>query len=331
MSLEAKFPSTDEIVGRIETKRRIDGNSAILLPFKEDGSPDYDGLAAHVQRTVAAGLTPAVNMDTGYTNLLTDEERRTVLKVTQEAVGKGNAFIAGAFIEGKQGDPVDLYKAEIDQVRAYGGNPIIFQCSAMKALGEAELVDLYRRIAKGNGPLYAFELGEMFAPFGAIWSDDVARGIMEIPEIVGYKHSSLDRQKEWQRLALKAAIRPEFKILTGNDLAIDMVMYGSDYLLGLSTFAPEAFALRDRLWEQGDSRFYQLNDLLQYLGEFTFRAPTPAYKHSAAQFLHLRGWIATDRTHPKAPTRPESDKAILALISERLHAYVSSVAPAIGT
>ena len=32
-------------------------------------------------------------------------------------------------------------------------------------------------------------------------------------------------------------------VLTGNDLAIDMVMYGSDYLLGLSTFAPEAFAL----------------------------------------------------------------------------------------
>ena len=321
---EAKFPSTDEIVGRIKTRRRIDGNSAILLPFKEDGSPDYDGLAGHVRRTVEAGLTPAVNMDTGYTNLLTDEERRTVLEVTRDAVG-GRPFIAGAFIEGKAGNPVDLYKAEIDRVRSYGGNPIIFQCSAMKALSESELVDLYRRVAKGNGPLYAFELGEMFAPFGSIWSDAVARGIMEIPEIVGYKHSSLDRQKEWQRLSLKAEVRPEFRIFTGNDLAIDMVMYGSDYLLGLSTFDPAAFALRDRLWEEGDSRFYQLNDLLQYLGEFAFRAPTPAYKHSAAQFLHLRGWIKTDRTHPNAPERPESDKAILALISERLDAYVAQV------
>ena len=124
---------------------------------------------------------------------------------------------------------------------------------------------------------------------------------------------------------LKAEVRPEFKIFTGNDLAIDMVMYGSDYLLGLSTFDPAAFALRDRLWEEGDSRFYQLNDLLQYLGEFAFRAPTPAYKHSAAQFLHLRGWIETDRTHPNAPERPESDKEILALISDRLKAYVDWV------
>ena len=35
------------------------------------------------------------------------------------------------------------------------------------------------------------------------------------------------------------SVRPDFLVLTGNDLAIDMVMYGSDYLLGLSTFAPD--------------------------------------------------------------------------------------------
>ncbi len=54
----------------------------------------------------------------------------------------------------------------------------------------------------------------------------------------------------------------------GNDLAIDMVMYGSDYLLGLSTFAPDAFALRDHHWASGDERFFELNDVLQYLGAF---------------------------------------------------------------
>ena len=33
----------------------------------------------------------------------------------------------------------------------------------------------------------------------------------------------------------QAMLRPEFMVLTGNDLAIDMVMYGSDYLLELNT------------------------------------------------------------------------------------------------
>jgi hypothetical protein len=121
-------------------------------------------------------------------------------------------------------------------------------------------------------------------------------------------------------LALRDRLRPEFRIYTGNDLAIDMVFYGSDYLLGLSAFHVEAFALRDRLWAAGDARAVGVNDLLQYLGQLAFRAPVPAYKHSAAQFLHARGLIATDRQHPKSPWRPESDVAILADIRDRLDA-----------
>jgi hypothetical protein len=100
-------------------------------------------------------------------------------------------------------------------------------------------------------------------------------------------------------------------VYTGNDLAIDMVMYGSDYLLGLSTFAPDLFARRDALWAAGDPGFYELNDVLQYLGFFAFRNPVPAYKHSAAMFLKLRGWISHDATHPNSPTRPDSDREVL--------------------
>jgi hypothetical protein len=99
-----------------------------------------------------------------------------------------------------------------------------------------------------------------------------------------------------------------------------MVMYGSDYLLGLSTFAPEAFAQRDRLWADGDPRFFAVNDALQYLGAFAFRPPVPAYKHSAAQFLHMRGAIPSSAAHPASPRRPDSDLSILRQISDRLDA-----------
>ena len=117
-------------------------------------------------------------------------------------------------------------------------------------------------------------------------------------------------------------MRPDFLVLTGNDLAIDMVMYGCDYLLGLSTFAPEAFAGRDRLLGRRATRaFYELNDLLQYLGAFAFRAPVPGYRHDAAHVPRAPrlGRIAT-RTPPGAPRRPDSDRAVLADIAERLEA-----------
>src|SRR5207244_3330363 len=81
--------------------------------------------------------------------------------------------------------------------------------------------------------------------------------------------------------------RPDFRIYTGNDLGIDMIEYGSDYLLGLATFAPEKFAERDRLWAEGDPAYYALSDALQHLGNIAFRDPVQAYKHSTAVFLHL--------------------------------------------
>jgi hypothetical protein len=128
----------------------------------------------------------------------------------------------------------------------------------------------------------------------------------------------LERAPEWDRLRLRDERRAEFMVLTGNDLAIDMVCFGSDYLLGISTFAPDLFAERDRRWAESDPSFHQLNDDLQYLGRFAFRDPVPAYKHSAAQFLRLRGWIDHDVTPRGAPARPAGDVAVLAEIGERL-------------
>ena len=113
-------------------------------------------------------------------------------------------------------------------------------------------------------------------------------------------------------------------MFTGNDLAIDMVMWGSDYLLGLSTFAPDAFALRDRYWRDGDPAFYELNDLLQELGSFAFRAPVPGYRHDAAMFLQARGWIDHDGILAGAVRRPESDRAVLVDLAARVELAVAA-------
>jgi len=298
-------------------KRKIEGISAILLPFHEDGTPDLVGFLTHVDRTYAAGLTPAVNMDTGYANLLILAQRLQILDLIS-ASANGRRFVAGAFVEGQSGDLVSLYTRETDLIQQHGGTPILFQSTALTSLPDDELVEVYRQVAAQCDGLLAFELGEMFAPFGQIYSLELVGELMGIPQIVGIKHSSLKRELEWQRLELRDKLRPDFKIYTGNDLAIDMVMYGSDYLLGLSTFAPDYFAKRDACWLAGDPRFYELNDVLQYLGQFAFRAPTSAYKHSAAQFLKLRGWIESDAPHPGAPKRPESDIEILHSILDQL-------------
>ena len=310
---------TVDPLAMIRPRRKITGISAILLPFTDAGDIDWAGFTAHCVRTAAAGLTPAVNMDTGYGNLLSPEQKVAVLDATRSALGE-KSFVAGAFVSDVSGEPFDIvgYREAVAAVVERGGTPVVVQSHGLTALPDAEIVAAYEAIGRDCDAFIAFELGRMFAPFGKIYGIETFRELMRLKKCVGAKHSSLEREPEWQRLLVRDAERPDFKVFTGNDLAIDMVTYGSDYLLGLSSFAPDLFARRDAYWLVGDPRFYELNDVLQYLGFLAFRDPVPAYKHSAAMFLKMRGWIGCDATHPRSPTRPDSDRELLRGVGRQL-------------
>ncbi len=290
--------------------------SAVLLTYTADGDIDWAALEALIERTIAAGLTPAVNMDTGYVQLLDPATRNRVLDIAQEH----GPFVAGAFVPDNEGDVFnfDAYLTQMQLIAKRGGTPVVFPSYGLNGGSEERLITCLRSLGEEVDEFIGFELGPMFVPYGRIYSLDGYEQLLDIPACVGAKHSSLERSPEWARLELRDRLRPDFRVLTGNDLAIDLVMYGSDYLLGLSTFAPDLFAERDRLWAEGDRRFYELNDMLQYLGFFAFRPPVPAYRHSAAMFHQLRGWAATDGTPTGTPRRDESDRAVLADIAERL-------------
>jgi dihydrodipicolinate synthase/N-acetylneuraminate lyase len=306
-------------IAMLRPRRKIAGISAILLPFTADGDIDWAAFAAHCIRTAEAGLTPAVNMDTGFGNLLSAGQRIAVLDAARSALG-GRPFVAGASVTDEPGTPYsrDSYLRAVQPIVERGGTPVIVQSHGLTALPDESIIHAYEEIGRHCDGFIAFELGTMFAPFGKIYSLDTYRELLGIKSCLGAKHSSLKRELEWQRLMVRDQVRPDFRVYTGNDLAIDMVMYGSDYLLGLSTFAPDLFARRDQLWESGDPGFHELNDVLQYLGFFAFRVPVPAYKHSAAMFLKLRGWINGDGTHPNSPTRPDTDRAILRSIASQM-------------
>jgi dihydrodipicolinate synthase/N-acetylneuraminate lyase len=309
----------ESLLKRKKPGRKIEGIAAALLPYTNDGKIAVDEFQKHLVATQAAGLQNAVNMDTGYVNYLSSAEKSDVLLWTREALGPDTPFVAGAYIEHEPGDDiVALYRRQMDEIKKLGGTPILFQTRRLHGKSNAEKAAVYQAAAKGHDKVFAFELGQMFAPNGEIFDDDMIRRLLDIPEIKGMKHSSLDRLVELKRLDARDQHRPDFRIYTGNDLGIDMIEYGSDYLLGLATFAPEKFAERDRLWESDDDAYYDLSDALQYLGNVAFRAPVPAYKHSAAAFLHATKRISTGRTHPQSPTRPAWDLGMMQDCARRL-------------
>ena len=303
---------------RRKLNREVQGIAAALLPYETNGQVAVAAFQRHLAATHRAGLMNAVNMDTGYVNYLSDAEKLEVLGWTREALGEGVPFVAGAYIEGCDSDVVALYRQQMDAIVTMGGIPILFQTARLHGKPSREKVATYQAVCRGYAQVLGFELGRMFAPNGEIFDADTVQGLMDIPELKGIKHSSLDRILELERLALRDARRPEFRIYTGNDLGINMIEYGSDYLLGLATFAPEKFGERDRLWKTDDPAYYALSDALQYLGNVAFREPVPAYKHSAAAFLHLTGRIPSMRTHPKSPERPAWETEMLRSCAQRL-------------
>ena len=285
--------------------REITGMSAILLPMVDERTVDWRGVRrarrAHRGRRTR---TPAVNMDTGYAHLLDARDESARAGSHRQSI-TGERFVAGAF---DVDEAIDICRA-----RRHAG------CRSERADRGRRCRRHVSRASPSNVDRFiGFELSPVFHPAGRIWDVATYKEVLHIEACIGAKHSSLQREPEWDRLRLRDASRPDFLVLTGNDLAIDMVMYGSDYLLGLSTFAPDLFAERDRFWADGDPRFYALNDALQHLGNVAFRPPVPAYRHSAAVFLQLRGWITSDATPPGVPRRPDFERDLMRECGERL-------------
>src|SRR5580658_6206446 len=104
---------------RGKLRREVQGISAALLPYEADGRVAVAAFQRHLVATHRAGLMNAVNMDTGYVNYLSESEKREVLAWTREALGKDATLVAGAYIEGKTGGVIALYRKEMDAIVAH--------------------------------------------------------------------------------------------------------------------------------------------------------------------------------------------------------------------
>src|SRR5712691_10363691 len=215
--------------------RQVQGIAAALLPYESDGKVAVKAFQSHLVAAHRAGLMNAVNMDTGYVNYLSEAEKEDVLRWTRDALGKDVPFVAGAYIEDEPGDVIGLYRKQMDVIVGHGAIPILFQMRQLHGKPANEKAAIYQAACRGYSHVLAFELGSMFAPNGEIVDAETFLRLMDIPEIKGLKHSSLDRLVELDRLSLRDVHRPDIRIYTGNDLGINMIEYGSDYLLGLAT------------------------------------------------------------------------------------------------
>lgn len=312
------------VLRHLTPARVIDGCAALPLPFDEDGRPDLDALAALVQRTCAAGLTPAVRTIAGDVDRLTPDERADVLAVTA-GVALGRRFFVGTPPVPGRAPLAVRYARAVSDVRRQGGTPLLWPCAELTGLDDDEIAEVHREGTLDDAGALAVEIAPALAVDGRIYSLDLFQRLTDAPGLAGLYHASLNRVSEWYRLEARDARRPEFRLYSGHELAIDMPAYGSDYLLAGAGLLPEAFRLRDRLWTAGDARVTDLNDALQYVCSVVHRAPLAAARHAGALVLALRGAVTRPSWHPASARRPDGERDLLRDALERLDALLRSV------
>src|SRR4051812_25727103 len=125
--MDPQMNTIEAFIQRQRLRRKVQGIAAALLPYDSNGEIAVEAFQRHLAATQKAGLMNAVNMDTGYVNLLTQEQKHSVLGWTRDALGKDVSFVAGAYVEEQKGDLVSLYRRELDIIVESGAVPIIFQ------------------------------------------------------------------------------------------------------------------------------------------------------------------------------------------------------------
>src|SRR5215204_190865 len=146
----------EDVLSRIRPRRKVKHMAAALLPFENNGAIAVEAFQTHLLRTHSAGLTNAVNMDTGYINYLSEPEQQLVLEWTREALPANTKFVAGAYIERLDGDVVTLYRRKLDQICEYGGTPIIIQTARLHHQPAREKIRCYQEICRGYDEVLCF-------------------------------------------------------------------------------------------------------------------------------------------------------------------------------
>ncbi len=199
------------LIERRKLRRKVQGIAAALLPYEpteksRSSIPDNILIATH-----RAGLMNAVNMDTGYVNLL-KPVKSDVLRWTPKPREKVRSLPEPT---SKIKPATSLLSTGNRWMPSSGRrHPDSVSNCAPARKSSQEKAAIYQDRVQGYPHVLAFELGTMFAPNGEIFDEETVRRLMDIPEIKGMKHSSLDRLVELKRLALRDTHRPDFRIYT---------------------------------------------------------------------------------------------------------------------
>ena len=224
---------------------------ATLTPFRSDGSIDEPVLAEHF-RTVTAEpgiLGVLCNGHAGESFLLTREERRRVVEIAAEAIGRTHVVVSGVLAEAS--DEAALHGAD---AAAAGADAVLVFPPFSWALSQDDTMAVthHERIAAAARiPMMLYQAGVSSA---MAYRPDVLERLVRLPSVVGIKEGSWESAAYDRHRAIVARAAPHVAMMaSGDEHLLSCFALGSEgSLVSLAALMPAEIVALDRAVGRGD-------------------------------------------------------------------------------
>ncbi|MFI5316766.1 MAG: 4-hydroxy-tetrahydrodipicolinate synthase [Myxococcota bacterium] len=219
--------------------------TALVTPFRTDGSLDLDALAALVEWQIASGVDGLVPCgSTGEAATLSHEEHVRVVRHVVEVARKRVPVVAGAGSNSTR-EAIELTSA----ARSAGADAALLISPYYNKPTQEGIFQHYRAVAHETRlPIVAYNIPGRTA--SRIDPDTSAR-LSRVPGVAGLKESGADLIATSETIAQSA---PGFAVLSGDDaLTLPMLAIGARGAIStVANVAPAATAELTRAYAAGD-------------------------------------------------------------------------------
>ena len=286
--------------------------AAPVLPLRDDGSVDLDGMDRYV-RWIADDAPKAlvVNSSAGEGELLYPEERAQVLERVAAAVGSRLPVLAGivseftaeAVCQARAASRAGASGLLVFPPRAFGG----------EGLPAATAVEYHRAIIEASGlPVLLFHRPAQFG--GVVYPTETLRQLADLEGVVGLKEASFDATRFIQIVRANRTFPRPLKILTGNDTFIyESYLLGADGALlgmGATATAPQV-AMLDAVRRGDLSAAAVLRDRLDPLCQAIYAPPLRNYRVRMKEALVFQGILKNAVVRAPLPAASDAERAAI--------------------
>lgn len=284
--------------------------TALVTPFKRDGSVDEARFVSLVERQIAGGVRLLVPCGTtGESATMTEEEDRRVIELTIEVARKSSArVIAGT------GSNSTAAAIEYSQKAAeLGADAVLLVAPFYNKPTQAGLYAHFRAVAEAIHPLPVVLYNVPGRTSSNISAQTVLKLAREVENIVAVKEASGNLSQIMEILRERP---PGFRVLSGDDaVTLPLIALGADGVISVvSNEAPDLMSQVVNLalegkWEAARSAHYRLLPLME--ANFIESSPGPV---KAA--LGLMGLVEENLRLPLVPVEEKTRETLRRVLAD---------------